>query len=184
MKFIAFSARAPRHTRGQEKRKQVGRRPRVHQKEHGPYGRSRGGSRHVVHRSSGQGVFRVFRFQDALLSFQRSGGRVRVPGHQFFLYPRQRDCREVREHTAVGYRGCVYNLHRLDAHRERHGASDLPAARVLCPKHDRVPEMDCADLHTPEHRGESRRYADPVREPAEPLPLHEIQHTDRGSSCR
>ena len=127
-------ARAPRHTRGQEKRKQVGRRPRVHQKEHGPYGRSRGGSRHVVHRSSGQGIFRVFRFQDALLSFQRSGGRVRVPGHQFLLYPRQRDCREVREYTAVGDRGCVYNLHRLDAHRERHGASDLPAARVLCPK--------------------------------------------------
>ena len=95
--------------------------------------------RHVIHRSSGQGVFRVFRFQDAHLPVLRICRWCARCGTSTFSISSPAGLS-----SCSGTRGCavtgagLYHVHRLDAHRQRYGASSRSCrSGYYRAKHDR-----------------------------------------------
>lgn len=93
--------------------------------------RDRRGAYHLYHRSARQGIPRIFRSENPDLSFLRARRRLRIPQYTVFLYPCGKDRTAVQEHARVYSRARIRYLFRLDAHRQRYGAFDLPAARIF-----------------------------------------------------
>ena len=110
----------------------------------------------------------------------RAGGGLCAEEYQLLLYAGQKGG-QVLQKRPHEYSGAgVYHLHRLHAHCQRYGAADLSAAGLSGAYHHRQAALHGLYLRHAEHRRQFGRDADPLREPAESLPLHLLQHPHRG----
>ena len=111
------------------------------------------------------------------MSVFRVCGGVRVKRNPIFLYRRACHRAKIQKRARMRYRARLRYVRRLYAYRQRYGAHHVFAARLSCAFLHGKAKIYAVHVYHAEYRGESRRHAHSVRQPAKFISVREIQYS-------